>query len=723
MLFVVCLQLSFVICSCTSARSFFGYFTDDSISYSSITIPAASLSVDISIWTSSTKRSPSYVILGINRVPTISDFDAIFKLPPNGEVFQLSDHSPSKSVLYIGVWGGEMLHSYRYFGGSPTYYSTLVYSEIEMCNTDSQRGPFCNYIPEVALSPQGSKSSMLLKLGSMKDSQVRIPPGAESIELQLSPILSGDSVRAICGHYSSGATDSDSLILAASLFLQADGGYTDTCMDRASLNFAQLCQSADSSSTAASGEGVGAGENVSLVAERPAPGVWTLRTSVYLFLRVTGQAATEAIATETETRVDPEGIYQGVDDVLGGHTHRSPYVGRATGCVLTSSEVEDVLLQQSGRHDEVHIETLNKHKIDGFIVERKLLSRCQATSGDRRLVGSAVAVGEAGQTVGSSSDVVQVEVQVKATVNYCPAGFTGWLEYDQDSFVNSSMVQSYKHMYCRSAFVDMRIYGDQDNARSAFILSSAARMYTARADETNPSQIKEESPEAGMGGSMSVGSVVMRGRLDSLKFSPVGGVMFVQLVLMPSTAVQASPADRSVVVNRAFEVALRYGAIAGGEVSSILERNYEETAGTGGWSALQLNNTSARRMFMASPNHYIMSTLNSDSVTHIYGESGAADIVGVKYTWTVLKPRLGFLAGGDETFYVRVAPTASGTNTSTEEASVASYYDVKVTVKFGMCSQKAHCVHGECTVQEGDVTVSFCSCRLAIQNMHAKISH
>ena len=66
-------------------------------------------------------------LLKYNGLPTFDDSDAFFQLPKSPMFLQITDDQPHESELYVGLWGGYLLHSFRYFAGSPTVFSTGVH--------------------------------------------------------------------------------------------------------------------------------------------------------------------------------------------------------------------------------------------------------------------------------------------------------------------------------------------------------------------------------------------------------------------------------------------------------------------------------------------------------------------------------------------------------------------------------------------------------------------
>lgn len=65
-------------------------------------------------------------LLKYNGLPTLADSDAFYRLPKSPLYLQITDEQPYESELYIGLWGGYLLHSFRYFAGSPTVFSTGI---------------------------------------------------------------------------------------------------------------------------------------------------------------------------------------------------------------------------------------------------------------------------------------------------------------------------------------------------------------------------------------------------------------------------------------------------------------------------------------------------------------------------------------------------------------------------------------------------------------------
>lgn len=108
-----------------------GNIRADDISYTSVIIPESTDLVEIKIKTVTSLYNPQ-LIFRYNGLPSPSKFDISFNISTfkkDDLVFRLLN--PPESKLFIGIWGGEMLHSYRFFAGSP------IISPIQITSTVS----------------------------------------------------------------------------------------------------------------------------------------------------------------------------------------------------------------------------------------------------------------------------------------------------------------------------------------------------------------------------------------------------------------------------------------------------------------------------------------------------------------------------------------------------------------------------------------------------------
>jgi hypothetical protein len=104
---------------------YFGTFDEDSIVYHVISIPFNAYNLKIRVWMeelptrSHISENPT-LILKYDGLPTLSSRDGAFSIPQHPQSLLISDPRPEMAQLYIGIWGGKLLHSNRYFAGSPS---------------------------------------------------------------------------------------------------------------------------------------------------------------------------------------------------------------------------------------------------------------------------------------------------------------------------------------------------------------------------------------------------------------------------------------------------------------------------------------------------------------------------------------------------------------------------------------------------------------------------
>jgi hypothetical protein len=128
------------------SRLFHSELESDQIIYTRIIIPRNAKKIEIKIFATTSDDEARLVgnsaanktvsksssntgvvpcaLLKYNGLPTFADSDAFFQLPESPMYLQITDDQPHESELYIALWGGYLLHSFRYFAGSPTVFST-----------------------------------------------------------------------------------------------------------------------------------------------------------------------------------------------------------------------------------------------------------------------------------------------------------------------------------------------------------------------------------------------------------------------------------------------------------------------------------------------------------------------------------------------------------------------------------------------------------------------
>ena len=176
----------------------------------------------VSVQTKDSKLDPPFVLLKYNGLPTIENYDEKYQLPAYPDALSITDDQPSESVLYFGIWGGAMLHSYRYFAGSPLTCLVGIESYMKSCNSDYQRGVDCQGLIS-SLSPVVMDANQLLSydstsrntqqqqqqqqpwstttvpLGSYHELAIHVTHGIEALSVQLS--LVDNDIHQLCQQY------------------------------------------------------------------------------------------------------------------------------------------------------------------------------------------------------------------------------------------------------------------------------------------------------------------------------------------------------------------------------------------------------------------------------------------------------------------------------------------------------------------------------------------
>lgn len=106
---------------------YFGKFDEDTMIYHVISIPYNAYDLKIRVWIDKIPKHSEFsasaapkLLLKYDGLPTLASHDGSFAIPLHPNSLLISDSSPDMAQLYVGVWGGKLLHSNRYFAGSPS---------------------------------------------------------------------------------------------------------------------------------------------------------------------------------------------------------------------------------------------------------------------------------------------------------------------------------------------------------------------------------------------------------------------------------------------------------------------------------------------------------------------------------------------------------------------------------------------------------------------------
>ena len=261
------------------STTFQAALTEDSIIYTNIRIPRHAESVRIKVqmldsWID--EETKPYISVGDNAtlsvvqargksqtsisrptayvrydgVPRLDKFDASYELPWYPEALEIFDDSPSESVMYIGIWGGALLNSYRYFAGSPDTVDVLVQAEIEACDSELNYGTDCSSQLQILPLPTAPNAPIVLHFLQSQPPRaaIAVPQGAHGVQVQA--VLSADSLHNICEAYKQALTtltpkeldmDVISVELALRLYLNQPDEDQDSGKVTAQARLHELC--------------------------------------------------------------------------------------------------------------------------------------------------------------------------------------------------------------------------------------------------------------------------------------------------------------------------------------------------------------------------------------------------------------------------------------------------------------------------------------------------
>ena len=164
---MLCVHITKVL-SLLRQESFVGTVEEDAIIYMAVSVPRYAQRLHLSVWAEETSTSP-VVYLKYNALPTLTRFDASYLLPKSPLQLEIIDNQPTESVLFIGVFGGALLHSFKYFAGSASSLMIGVDVEVESCESELQLGRWCETLLEsIALSHVGSNTRFSVQTGQPK---------------------------------------------------------------------------------------------------------------------------------------------------------------------------------------------------------------------------------------------------------------------------------------------------------------------------------------------------------------------------------------------------------------------------------------------------------------------------------------------------------------------------------------------------------------------------
>lgn len=192
-------------------EKFTGSVEIDRIVYNVLLIPRHATYAQIDIWTNKFHvDSPPLVFLKYDAFPTIHDYDDMFELPQAPFILSLMDGSPTESLLYIGIWGGKLLNSYKYFAGSVEDIVYGIESTIESCDDQLMNGNDCTILDQLPASTSGKIGSYTIEIDNPKTFALSLPNGLESVYIQVT--LDSNEISQLCSIYLSQSNPENEIV-------------------------------------------------------------------------------------------------------------------------------------------------------------------------------------------------------------------------------------------------------------------------------------------------------------------------------------------------------------------------------------------------------------------------------------------------------------------------------------------------------------------------------
>jgi hypothetical protein len=672
--------LCFLLCSSSFRTTFYGYVSDDTIAYTKVSIPATAQRLILYVWCEPTTSSESQrqVLIGINRVPTLGSYDSIIALPTNGEVLSIVEDSPVDSVLYIGLWGGEMLHSYRYFGGAAVYSSVAVVADVVQCDSASQQGFACTMHPRIPLMQTvithtsnnesnssrggitqqgtaetsvtlttsalnlGSQARTGTEAGAVHSLALSLDPSQERIRLSLRapPLaLTAAHVASLCetfaaGNDSQSSVPGVSLRLKGALYLNRIPEDTHVVYSDVLLNISDMCGEQWSSEPLTFQE-----LSYSLV--KPCPGDWTLDMSIYLVNMITDF------------------------DIDSDESHTAAIPVMSAGAAVAEEISTIGVTTDESRSGSTDVNTCwfgSKNAFEaGYLAMMKNDCRIQQIHTIIRSSSQERAI------QASHESTLAMNVTVETVTDVCAPGFTS-------SGVDLSVSDCAENIY------ELDAYSFQDTATFQYTLDSDEYLITLPRSSSEPGQR----------------SVLLRGGLGGMTFSPVGGSMSVE-------------ATFSAVGEEGVEVGESGAAVSlQGEEFSI----YVQTGGIAHEEFGNGDDMFADQKVVLSTNLLKMNPSSADDMETVLTSQ---NILKTKqFRWIYHKPNLADIVrhqdGNFFIYFYIIANNETSYSVEDNRKSEGAQFMVNLRVVFSPCLAST-CQHGECVVSDDGMLVSSCSCR------------
>ena len=638
----------------------------DSLVYFSVAVPKHSNAIEIEIW--SIELESLYLLWGFERYPTLSNFDRIDRMNDfsHSNIFKISINDPPATVFYFGIWGGKLLHSYRYFSGSPSYINVNVFSSISYCSTR-----YCETnIQYPKIDYDTPYSYYVLPIVHNTRIEINIPDGLERCIILANISVSQDLY---CSNLHANLT-----IVTLTTILYSVSMHRDSSTIKSSTTFNYSHKLSNFKSFP-----------IEFTIEKPISGLWILE-----FQPILKENINTGITMETSFK-----------NIKTSIIARAPSTFKYAGNIIpdkSMSAVESIGLP-------TRVTPVKCHGAPLQLALRVLSVECPDGFTGYDL-----------QTSTSSKKAGATHSSIDHFVNYSlPAGGRVW---DQDQFPLGCYPSSWKYANdsCAVPVEDMlRARCMSDDIVGQFVSKSVTICLPAPPAPLAVSSVLPTPPYAAADSVAASYSryVVFLSRIDSIAAAAMlGGAMTLQLTVhMNKNRSPLKVAEGFHKLTHSslpiFVISARAGSLpyAPGNLTSNSKRAAES----------QMSFTSASAEVEVVDDFSLSDSVSYDlcdgNVLYTRDDTMSFD-TSVKYSWTVQRPSLDGLASvarsiSKDSLRLYLRLDALATSQFYSDALIESYFRVSVALVPLACPATL-CVHGKCILQRyDDIRVASCVCR------------
>ena len=668
----------------TTYRSkFYGEVESDSFLYTKTVIPRHARSHSISLWAESPHLNP-IVLLRYDGIPTMKLYDAMISVPVLPAKLLLVDKEPTQGVLFMAIYGGTEINKYRYFAGSPSNILVGVETTTDLCPNEFYSGRNCSYVENLSLLGIGKTTTTTISTNIDKYYTIIVPSRTENVFIKVNY---EHIVLDICKLYLQNQTLPRYQLLLQVYLDQPNEEY-NSAQQSISLIAAELCNETKTTVVV---------REVSVFIPRPLSGIWT-------------------VVVTMRRLVDNYSGSRG-GNTSSSSNNSSREIIRDSGSDVSTSDIKHKFKYQI-YHDTAASSTTTSTR--SSTLDKVYTEYIDTSSWSLDITTSS-----------TTCAPTYTEVSVLP-----PTGACSLPVIPMDSVRTPWVADGYYSLY-----------------------SSTKGLLTIQADSTsNPLSHSTSNPlsEERTNQTKSSEFVLFSTQLPSVLYTSMlgGGTVIALHVYIPHNVHTKASIIQQIFDSLNFQIAVRAGGFPQDPTESMWDsgngrnetatalspnafilysdnaiiidnkiRNSDRTSSNDVRSNIQ--QISSQNLLQTVTNNMIYTKKHEKQGKQSYHQykwesletEEAQDSTYIRtYTWTIHRPVIANLyATGREgldtgaELFMRVSGIYDR-ETSTELAAVVPVVEVGLSVVLEPCL-KDTCIHGRCYTQQGDVSVSSCSCR------------